>query len=300
MRIKRFRGNITFLALFVLLASALIGVLVTLFMKNFLRYSDDITTYERTSYLAKAGTELWLAIINSRNPGLEYTLQSGNDLIKNFSCPYGKKEGEPCTHQPAFSLSISGLANSIENCSAENPIKVWPWLSVILPLFKDSGINSANEGLNKGKIEAHEKEIEVKSAQERVFSINAMLWKLQNQFLDDPEKNLSYTSYLSGWKGERKQDYFEKITNTIEQDFNYKSITEKYLIITNPNSTEQSLCINNSNGIPQESVKIVSIGFFKNKQLWTETLAKKALPDFLRSDNYLWGWSNPKKLSNNN
>ena len=177
MKIKRFRGNITFLALFVLLASALIGVLVGLFMKNFLRYSEDITTYERTSYLAKAGTELWLAIVNSRNPGLEYTLESGSDLMNNFSCPYDKKEGELCTHQPAFSLSLSWLANSFENCSEENLTKVWPWLSVIIPLFKDKGIGSASEGLNKGVNQTHENTIEVESKQERIFSISAILWE---------------------------------------------------------------------------------------------------------------------------
>jgi len=288
MKIKRFRGNITFLALFVLLASALIGVLVGLFMKNFLRYSEDITTYERTSYLAKAGTELWLAIVNSRNPGLEYTLESGSDLMNNFSCPYEKKEGELCTHQPAFSLSLSWLANSFENCSEENLTKVWPWLSVIIPLFKDKGINSANKGLNKGMSEPHEKTFNISSKQNRAFVINAILWEMGNQFTDDPEKNLSYTSYLDGWTGQWNEDKFNDILDKI-QSSNYGSIIEKYLIITNPNLAEQTLCISNPNGIPQESVKIVSIWYFKDKQLWTETIAKKALPDFLKGDNYLWG-----------
>lgn len=287
MKIKRFRGNITFLALFVLLASALIGVLVGLFMKNFLRYSEDITTYEKTSYLAKAGTELWIAIVNSRNPGLEYTLESGSDLMNNFSCPYEKKEGELCTHQPAFSLSLSWLANSFENCSEENLTKVWPWLSVIIPLFKDKGINSANEGLNEGMSEPHEKTFNISSKQNRAFVINAILWEMGNQFTDDPEKNLSYTSYLDGWTGQWNEDKFNDILTKI-QSSNYGSIIEKYLIITNPNLAEQTLCISNPNGIPQESVKIISIWYFKDKQLWTETIAKKALPDFLKGDNYLW------------
>ena len=288
MKIKRFRGNITFLALFVLLASALIGVLVGLFMKNFLRYSEDITIYERTSYLAKAGTELWLAIVNSRNPGLEYTLESGSDLMNNFSCPYEKKEGELCTHQPAFSLSLSWLANSFENCSEENLTKVWPWLSVIIPLFKDKGINSANEGLNERMSESHEKTFNISSKQNRAFVINAILWKMGNQFTDDPEKNLSYTSYLDGWPGQWNGRECNDILAKI-QSSNYGSIIEKYLIITNPNLAEQTLCISNPNGIPQESVKIISIWYFKDKQLWTETIAKKALPDFLKGDNYLWG-----------
>ena len=68
MKIRRFKGNITILALFVLLGSALLGVLVALYMKNFFKYSEDINNYERVNYLAKAGTELGLAIIGSREP----------------------------------------------------------------------------------------------------------------------------------------------------------------------------------------------------------------------------------------
>ena len=79
-----------------------------------------------------------------------------------------------------------------------------------------------------------------------------------NQFTDDPEKNLSYTSYLDGWKGQWDGREFNQIL-TKTQRSNYGSIIEKYLIITNPNLTEQTLCISNPNGIPQESVKIISI-----------------------------------------
>lgn len=65
------------------------------------------------------------------------------------------------------------------------------------------------------------------------------------------------------------------------------TVTEKYLIITNPNDENQSFCLEHQKGIPQEEVKIISIGSFKDKQLGNETLAKKALPSFLQGDNYL-------------
>lgn len=264
MKIKRFRGNITFLALFVLLASALIGVLVWVFMKNFLRYSDDITTYERTSYLAKAGTELWLAIVNSRNPWVEWSLWSGNTLTENFTCPYQIKEGESCPQQPTFSLSISGTARNFENCSVENPIKVWSGLSVIIPLFKDAELSSASEGLTKGNISPLEKAFESPLFKQQD-------WKIGLLSYDNGGNMLNITN----------------IPSLSELSINPNQ--ETYLVLANPTQNEQTLCITNQNGIPQESVKIVSIWFFKNKQFWTETLAKKALPDFLRGDNYLWG-----------
>lgn len=259
MRIKRFRGNITFLALFVLLASALIGVLVGLFMKNFLRYSDDIATYEKTSYLAKAGTELWLAIVNSRNPGLEYRLESGNDLMKNFSCPYALNENWECSHQPAFSLSISGVTNAIENCSEEHLIEVWPWLSVILPLFRDAGLETISAGLQAGQQQP---------------------WGDAYTFYGKHDQRKFATVHFSD-----NMLVLEALTSP--DQIRWKLNT--YLVIANPHQTVQSLCLQNINGIPQEAVKIVSIWYFKDKQLWTETIAKKALPDFLRSDNYLWG-----------
>lgn len=61
-----------------------------------------------------------------------------------------------------------------------------------------------------------------------------------------------------------------------------------YLVVANPNDKTQTLCISSSaQDIPQEEVKIISIGNFKDKQLGNETLAKKALPSFLQGDNYL-------------
>ncbi len=257
MRIKRFRGNITFLALFVLLASALIGVLVALYMKNFFHYSEYISGYERVNYLAKAGTELWLAIVNSRSPWLEYNLGSGNDFMKNFSCPYALNENWACSHQPAFSLSISGLANTIENCSEDRLIEVWSWLSVILPLFRDAGLETISAGLQAGQQQP---------------------WGDAYTFYGKHDQRKFATVHFSD-----NMLVLEALTSP--DQIRWK--TDTYLVIANPHENPQSLCLQNLNGIPQESVKIVSIGVFKNMQLGRETLATKSLPEFLRGDNYL-------------
>jgi hypothetical protein len=106
MKIKRFHGNITILTLFILLSCALMWVLVALYMKNFIRYSDEITSYEKTSYLARAWTELGLAIVWSREVGLVYSIESWNNIKLNFDCPYTVDEWEECPVDPKFSLSI--------------------------------------------------------------------------------------------------------------------------------------------------------------------------------------------------
>ena len=152
MRHERPRGNITILALFILLASSLIWVLIWLVMKNFIKYSKEISDYEKVNYLAKAGTELWLAIVGSRGVGFSYSISSGDSaLMHNFSCENPQKSRDECLWKPAFSLEISGLAKTkwelpwiAEDCKIpENSTEVWPWFSVIVPLFSDQGEGDA-------------------------------------------------------------------------------------------------------------------------------------------------------------
>ena len=61
-----------------------------------------------------------------------------------------------------------------------------------------------------------------------------------------------------------------------------------YFIAANPLTWEsQNICIQWWD-IAQETVKIVSIWYYNNRQLWTETLTTKALPSFLQWDNYIY------------
>lgn len=140
MRTKKRRGNITLLALFVLLASALIGVLVALFMKYFLRYSDDVLSYEKVHYLAKAGTELGLALVNSRGPGLSFDNTELIDKLckSNFTCPHQVEEGKECMFSACFSLKIEGLARGIKRCSSEQNTQIKAKHFLAIPLFQDS------------------------------------------------------------------------------------------------------------------------------------------------------------------
>lgn len=275
MKIKRYAGNITLLALFVLLASALIGVLVTLFMKNFIRYSDDIASYEKANYAGKAWTELALAMIGSRGIGFSFTINSWNAIMDNFSCPFLVEGEEICPQKPNFSLGISGLALTKSNnpwisdsCEDEkNYLEVKPWFSVILPLFYDQGDESTIENNLKN------------NTRSALQSLNGLVmkgkWNWKFGITAFEGNQLS----LFSWDGE---------ADSIKE-WNLFNGKESYLIIANPSlTTSSSLCITRNDGyLPQETVKIVSIGSFKNRQLGTETFATKKLPDFLQGDNYL-------------
>lgn len=270
---QRFKGNITLLALFVLLASALIGVLVSLFMRNFLRYNEEISGYEKANYAAKAGTELWLAMVNSRGIGFSYQISWDNEIMENFSCPFEVKKGE-CSYKPNFSLEIiwTGISKGLNphtECTTGNLIEVQPGLSVIIPLFYDPWDKeikgNLTQAINNNQQSTEQLITIEKEEKKRNFGIASF-------------SNKTYELSMNSWTG-NLSDIKGKESNN-----------EAYLIIANPSTTQsQSLCIQSqdTNWISQETVKLISIGNFKDKEIWRETLFSKKLPDFLQGDNYL-------------
>lgn len=288
MRIKRFHWNITILALFVLLASALTGVLVALYMKNFMKYSEEITNYEKSSYMAKAWTELGLAIVGSHNVWLEYSFWSWSTNFEefiedNFDCPYQLEEWETCPNLPYFSLAISWMNTYYNMCSSENQITIWKWLSAIIPLFRDSRGDWKNDLDN--------------SALQKTADSNLVVISLNNNSFgavwDASERNF-WTLYMDAWYilklNQRKGGLW--IINNWNDFIRWQTAWNQnpYLVIANPDSANsRKLCVRNNDwkGIPQETVIIKAIWYYKDKQLGTETLTKKALPEFLQWDNYL-------------
>ena len=276
MKIKKFHGNITILTLFILLSCALMWVLVALYMKNFIRYSDEITSYEKTSYLAKAWTELWLAIVWSREVGLVYSIDSWNLINWNFECPFPVDEWETCPVESKFSIEIDWLWDSYQNCSTEGLKEIKPWLSAIIPLYKDSSdISSISNALKK----PNESDLDKRNLDWiTATSNNEKKWNYWIVWM-----NWENTLYISNWQGMASNI---KDKNPIKADVdNWRN---PYFIAANPLTWEsQNICIQWWD-IAQETVKIISIWYYNNRQLWTETLATKALPSFLQWDNYIY------------
>jgi len=276
MKIKKFHGNITILTLFILLSCALMWVLVALYMKNFIRYSDEITSYEKTSYLAKAWTELWLAIVWSREVGLVYNIDSWNLINWNFECPFPVDEWKTCPVESKFSIEIDWLWDSYQNCSTEGLKEIKPWLSAIIPLYKDSSdISSISNALKK----PNESDLDKRNLDWiTATSNNEKKWNYWIVWM-----NWENTLYISNWQGMASNI---KDKNPIKADVdNWRN---PYFIAANPLTWEsQNICIQWWD-IAQETVKIVSIWYYNNRQLWTETLTTKALPSFLQWDNYIY------------
>ena len=98
--LKKKKGNISILVIFVLIACSLIGVLTMSFINQMLFISNATLSYYKSYYLANAGLELLLTEAKSSGVGFETSLGTGNQIFKeNFSCMN-------CD----FSASISGTS----------------------------------------------------------------------------------------------------------------------------------------------------------------------------------------------
>ena len=107
------RGNILIFTIFILFASALLGILVSVMMRDFLKYSNEIAHYHQANALAKSASELWFLMIWESRAGFDFEW-NGKDLINaNFSCPVEKNEKKECWLPRSFSLAIDGLKDQI-------------------------------------------------------------------------------------------------------------------------------------------------------------------------------------------
>ena len=252
------RGNIILLALFVLFASSLIGLLISMMMRGFLRYSEDIASYQKASYLAKAGAEVWFLLTNTTKANFNYTLEENDkkSILNNFTCKRGKEENWIC---PDFNLNlqITWLWNSLNNCSKDNRITLNWGQSIIIPAFYASGIklwwNWTLEEVPLPTID---------------WGGNTL-----KKTIATYDKNNTLT--LKEWEEWEKWNGENSNTNT-----------NSYFILSNTSETTVQICPFWEN-IPQENIKILSTATFRDKTIWKEYLSTQKLPDFLKSDNYL-------------
>ena len=248
------KGNIILLALFVLFASSLIGLLISMMMRGFLRYSEDIASYQKASYLAKAGAEVWFLLTNTTKANFNYTLgkegkEDKENILKNFTCKRGKEENWIC---PDFNLNleITWLWNSLNNCSKDNRITLSWGQSIIIPAFYANGIK--------------------------------LWWNWSLEQVALPTIELSGNTLKK-----TIATYDQNSTLTLEEwKENEKLNTNSYFILSNTWQATIQICPSWKN-IPQENIKILSTATFRNKTIWKEYLSTQELPDFLKSDNYL-------------
>ena len=255
------RGNIILLALFVLFASSLIGLLISMMMRGFLRYSEDIASYQKASYLAKAGAEVWFLLTNTTKANFDYTLEKEDkeNILNNFTCKREKEENWIC---PDFNLNlkITWLWDSLNNCSKDNRITLNWGQSIIIPAFYANGIKLWwNWSLEQIPIPTIE------------LSGNT----LKKTIATYDQNNTLTLKEWEEWEKWNREKWNGKNSNT-----------NSYFILSNTWQAAVQICPSWEN-IPQENIKILSTATFRDKTIWKEYLSTQKLPDFLKSDNYL-------------
>lgn len=256
------RGNIILLALFVLFASSLIGLLISMMMRGFLRYSEDIASYQKASYLAKAGAEIWFLLTNTTKANFDYTLgeEDKKNILNNFTCKREKEENWIC---PDFNLNlqITWLWNSLNNCSNDKPITLNWGQSIIIPAFYATEVGLWWNQMGQVKISTIAIEWDSNSLKKTIATYD------QNNTLTLKE--------WEEWEKWNREKWNGKNSNT-----------NSYFILSNTWQAAVQICPSWEN-IPQENIKILSTATFRDKTIWKEYLSTQKLPDFLKSDNYL-------------
>lgn len=253
------RGNIILLALFVLFASSLIGLLISMMMRGFLRYSEDIASYQKASYLAKAGAEVWFLLTNTTKANFDYTLEKGDkeNILNNFTCKRGKEENWIC-QDFNLNLEITWLWDSLNNCSKSKDKRItlnWGQ-SIIIPAFYATEVGLLWNQIGKVPLPTID------------WGSNTL-----KKTIATYDKNNTLT--LKEWEEWEKWNGENSNTNT-----------NSYFILSNTSKDTVQICPSWEH-IPQENIKILSTATFRDKTIWKEYLSTQKLPDFLKSDNYL-------------
>jgi len=258
------KGNIILLALFVLFASSLIGLLISMMMRGFLRYSEDIASYQKASYLAKAGAEVWFLLTNTTKANFDYTLEKEDkeNILNNFTCKREKEENWIC---PDFNLNLQiiWLWDSLNNCSkSKDKLITLSWgQSIIIPAFYATGVGLWwNWTLKQVALPTIERD---------------------NKWDNDTLKKTIATYDQNNTLTLKEWEEWEKWNGE-----NSNTNTNSYFILSNTSGAAVQICPSWPN-IPQENIKILSTATFRDKTIWKEYLSTQKLPDFLKSDNYL-------------
>lgn len=244
------RGNILLMTLFVLFASALLGVFVSLMMRDFLKYSNEIAHYHQANALAKSASELGFYLIWESNVGFNFNDSEWiSQLInQNITCPLQQNEEEKkewkCWIPRSMSLEITGLKDQISTT-------LWPGKSLIVPGFYNTVAD---------------------------FSMQTWTWS-SNPVLSSPK-----TPPWLKISNITVNDDIPVINDRTPSSRN----SNQYLVMSNT-GTEllQNISLDGKNNLFDGNISMKVSGSYGEKQVSRNFELKKGLPEFLQSDNYL-------------
>ena len=241
------RGNILIFTIFILFASALLGILVSVMMRDFLKYSNEIAHYHQANALAKSASELGFLMIWESRAGFDFKW-NGEGLIKaNFSCPVEKNEKEECWLPRSFTLEINGLKDKISTSLKAGQ-------SLTLPRFyhtaSDFKLTNVTPRSTTPKLENKDENLKITIIKESDWETQI----LNSVGLNDQWADNTYYILSNLNNADAKKIEVEGWKNSPLFDGTFKMIVE---------------------------------GKYGDKVVSKEYQINQSLPDFLQSDNYL-------------
>lgn len=294
---NKFNWNISILVIFVLLASSLIWILSTNFIRDLLNYNDTISNHYKLYYLSKAWLETSLTQIVNNWIWFENTINSWDDIVvSNIEC------NNTCNFSSRIKWTSNYISNSIQEQNwCNNPIILNTWESIIIPLFKQ--INSWSN-FNKLTTNPQYKNMAlyVPNIQLENITVNKILtiW----MFVISWEQLLEDWLFIQTWSTDNSNiisDFLQSFSNyasNIEIWWNnlnnlYKNINSQlksFLIFWNSENNQNiSFCIKiNPNQNPYEEITLATQSFHINSisnknqnSIWLEAFLKQPIPQFL-------------------
>ena len=245
------RGNILIFTIFILFASALLGILVSVMMRDFLKYSNEIAHYHQANALAKSASELGFLMIWESRAGFDFEW-NGEGLIKaNFSCPVEKNEKEECWLPRSFSLTIKGLKNQTSTF-------LKPGQSLTLPTFWHTV---------------------------RDFKLDGIQVRTDIPTVVGNAPDFKYSIVEENVRG--NNNWETSITNPGN---NQQGADNRYYVVSNLDSENgKQLNVSSKDWAPlfDGTFNMTVEGKYGDKVVSKEYQINQSLPDFLQSDNYL-------------
>lgn len=291
------KWNISILIIFVLLISGLIGMLTMNFIKDMLRYTNDIYSYNKAYYQANAGMELALTEIDNSGIWFSNKINEWDSIfVDNFDCV-------DCKLKMKLKWKTQYLSDKFwlgNECNDDNKFILQSGGSVVIPLFTQvepwnhanilhNNFNNINDVLDYDKDILHYTDYFNFKSEDFSKNFNIWLFVLSG---NDIQTDLIYIKSLS-WKEDMIKDYFDMY----KEYYNWEGVLGNedyfmYLIISNVENDEVSFCINidlvtiphwnwSIIQLPTMNYFVNSLASYGDKTVWLQAIYRQPIPDFL-------------------
>ena len=278
------KWNISILVIFVLLASALLGVLTMNFVQQMMRSSATIYNYYQSYYIAKWGLEFGLAELTHRGIGFQQTLNSWNALFSwNFLCKWR------CGMRSDLLWTSPLLSNDIQAQTGCQSPYILSWhSSLLVPLFEDvttwSYATLFSSNIQYKNLYSAVDNLQVHAALDGdvVFGMLILSWEdlfSEGIFFRTWNLQNDLQSFISSFESRLQSLNIPGLTALTNDDI---SPYRFYFMISNPiENTAVSFCLSSQEPLPPQQYYLKSRGKYDDQVLGLDALYKQPIPDFL-------------------